>query len=212
MKTLGFAVVISVSSLLVLSTGADARPAYKCHKKITPKNVIKGNNGKYEIKQGLQTRKQNGFLGRSQIKVQNKCFIPDLRSDDCVLVHLPKKAFEAGHSRWKMQCVLSDNPGKLITSSMRGALNSTSVIDGYKVLTKCPNSTGYKCSDGDNRNRSRRLEKELAKKDLVMRSFCVPRSHMRAGKNVGKKVFCQWLDPQTSTVLFATEYLFEGSK
>jgi hypothetical protein len=203
---------LTVALAFTAPTVAIAMPKFSCHKKLRPKKVVIGKRGYYEVKKGLSTSKRSGFVERKKLKVKRGCFLGSLQSDQCVVMYFDRKAFKKHRgSSARVQCVLSDDPSKVIKSSQQGALGrSMKAISGYEFLLFAPNKTGYASSTGHNSQRSRALEDANKKKNLIMKSFCVPRALTRFSKSIGKKIYCQRYDSKTDTVLFATEFTFLG--
>lgn len=212
MRVAMFASAVALCSMVLSVGSAEAVPAFKCHKKVKLKKAMIGKRGQYEVKKGLSVKKRSGWLDRKKFKVTKKCFLGGLKSDDCIVMHFTKKAFEkAGRAR--VQCVLSADASKTLKGRGKGALGySMDFIDGYEVILYGKNKTGYKSNTGSNSDRNKQLKKQLAKKNLIMKSFCVPRAMTKFAKAIGKKVYCQWYHEKSDSVFFATEYTFEGPK
>ena len=70
-----------------------ARPAFKCHSRLKPRNVLVGTLGKYEVSKGLAVIKREGFINRRRHRVRRKCLITGIKAGECVVMHFDRAAF-----------------------------------------------------------------------------------------------------------------------
>ena len=201
--------LFAIALTSMISSAVMARPPVECLSGNAIKNAFYGEEGEYEVKEGLSVTKWHSLLNRKKLTPTEGCFLGTFQSgDSCLVIHLDQKEIGRDRADCEWQCVDSDDPGKAFE---RGRSNSGT--DTQNLVGIAGNDFGSGSVPSTNRDdASRKYFDDLKNSGLAHASYCLHSPYNEFDAFNNKTIFCQCWDATKKKPLFSWEYKYSYGK